>query len=108
MSLEGEREIPAVTVDEALAVLNRALANDPDCLNALMVLEVECNDAMGDDPTIQVGPSFVGDEPLVLRFLGLLNGIFGVDERGIGHLAMCWDDDPKRLARFMRTHRARQ
>ena len=93
----------AVTVDEAIAVLNRALANDPECIRALMVAEAECNDAMGDDPTIQVGPSFVGEAPLVLRCIGLLNGIFGTDERGIGHIAMEWADDPKRVAGFRRT-----
>ena len=63
-------------------MLNEALDLDGDALEALVTHRVPVNDGLADHPTIQVG-----DEPPVLGPLGLLNGMFGVDEAGWGFIA---------------------
>ena len=47
---------------DAIAVLNRALAADPNAINALMLAQVECNDHLADDPSVQVGPSYYDED----------------------------------------------
>lgn len=74
----------------AIATLNEALAADPDAINALMRLEVECNAALGRHPSIQVGAQWLS---LTLRPLGLINGLFGADEDGWGFICMKTDAD---------------
>ena len=50
-------------------------------------------------PTIQVGQLHLDKRPEV-RFIGLLNGMFGVDKDGWGCIAMICDDKTKRLIGF--------
>lgn len=98
-----------VSIGDVLKVLNRALKADPGAMAALRETKVECNEALANDPTIQCGvrtePGSVhavyeGDEPVsvggrkvyTVGFLGILNGIFGIDERtGCGAIAAAYD-----------------
>ena len=84
----------------AVEILNEALAADPVAINRLFLMEVGVNDALRDHPTIQVMSRGImrtddvidpatqvpeADEATprvsVLRPLGLINGLFGVDAR---------------------------
>lgn len=87
----------SVTVDEVIDLLNDALGDDPDAMQALVETRVPCNQKLADHPTIQVGTV----EPLVIfntkeseeipqyrvGLLGILNGIFGIGESGSGQIA---------------------
>jgi len=68
-----------ITVDEAIAVLNRALEHDREAVSAVLLNRVPCNEALADDPTVQVSITDGGSS--TLSALGLLNGLFGVDEK---------------------------
>jgi len=68
-----------LSIDEALVVLNRAVKADPEAMEALIENHVPCNQALADDPEIQVrataGMHSVG-------MLGILNGLFGIEDKG--------------------------
>jgi hypothetical protein len=75
----------SVTKDEAIELLNAALSLDPEAMKALAFSRVECNEPLAVHPTIQV--IRVGEKNMV-GLMGILNGLFGVDDRGVGAIAM--------------------
>lgn len=86
----------AVTPADAVDVLNRIHAADPLVLDQLVSARVSCNQALADDPTVQVGGFNAEGEPVrsdgpavayQVGLLGILNGIFGVQENGQGYIA---------------------
>lgn len=85
-------------VNEAIAVLNRIHAADPTVLPALMSYRVRCNEAVADDPSVQVKvvpADQLGKEDgyFEVGLLGIINGIFGVDARSVGFIGAYYDDD---------------
>ena len=82
-----------IIVRRAIDVLNDCLRTDPDAINALMQYEVPVNDALAGHPTVQVGMNL--DSRVVLRPLGLINGLFGIREDGYGHIVALVDKDGK-------------
>lgn len=76
-------------------------------MQALFAHRVPCNSALRDHPTIQVAAD--GDEDIPggaqasVGVIGLLNGLFGVDERGWGHICGHWDDQGHTLLGFALT-----
>lgn len=81
----------SITIDEALGVLNRMVGEDADAVSHLCLTRVECNQALAENPTVQVG--HVDDDPakpLEVGFLGVLNGLFGADDRGWGAICGVW------------------
>lgn len=93
------------TVGTAIEVLNRIHHADPTVLPALIEHRVPCNQAVADDPMVQAGSRSVApesnDPPYEVGFLGILNGIFGIDERGWGHIAANYDTTTGRLIEFV-------
>lgn len=85
-----------VTLTHALSVLNRIHALDPTVMPALIGYRVPCNDALAADPTVQVGSS---GEKYEVGLLGILNGLFGVDENDWGFIYARFDKD-KNLIEF--------
>ena len=81
---------PTVTLTQAVAFFNEVLQCDPDALSKLMNYRVPCNDALAEHPTIGVrienGESDVG-------FLGILNGLFGIQSNNTGYIAGFKDKD---------------
>ncbi|MEQ8666946.1 MAG: hypothetical protein RIC16_14595 [Rhodospirillales bacterium] len=67
-------------VIKALAVLNDALARDPEAITQLINLRVPCRKKLGDHPTIRI--ALYGDEYRV-GILGLINGILGDSPSGV-------------------------
>ena len=94
-------------VDNAIRVLNEALEADPGAVRRLMNMETDCNQAMADHPSIQVGaydkdtgdPTIGG--PYWVRPLGLINGLFGTASDAWGFIAMNVRDDGS-IAEFFR------
>ena len=78
------------THEDAIEVLNRIHSTDPTVLPQLIAYRVPCNEGLVDDPTVQVG---VHDGTAEVGLLGIINGIFGVDERSWGFIAAIYDDD---------------
>ncbi|MDD4402022.1 MAG: hypothetical protein PHI24_09135 [Desulfitobacteriaceae bacterium] len=74
----------SVTVDDVIALLNEAIALDPDAMHSLVSARVTCNDALARHSTIQVA---LEDREFKVGIIGILNGIFGKNERGLGPVA---------------------
>lgn len=58
-------------IQQAIDALNAAFAADPEAIEALLLHEVPCNEALEAHPTVQVGGP-VGNA--TVRAMGLLNG----------------------------------
>lgn len=89
------------TIDSAVELLNKALELDRRAISSLIQYRVPCNQAMADHPSIQVG-SIPPSETVVVGLLGIINGIFGADEKGCGFIGMM--DDDGIVDRFMKVH----
>ena len=79
-----------VSIDEAIDLLNDMLRIDPMATNVLFCAAAPVNQALRDHPTIQVGGE-PGYFPVV-RLMGVINGIFGVDENVCGAIAAEYDN----------------
>ena len=91
MSLEDTHmSSKPVTVAEAVAVLNRLVAADPDAMSALVNHRVPANQALVDDPTAQCG-TYEGVARIGL--VGVLNAIFGADEKSWGYIMVQVDEE---------------
>ena len=89
-------------VDHAIAVLNELVALDREVIETLIETRVPCASSLIYHPTAQVvGGDALEDGPH-LGMLGVLNAIFGADDRGYGYIAADFDDDGN-LVRFVRT-----
>ncbi len=93
-----------VTVDDAIKFLNEVLRLDPAVATAIVEHRFNCTEALADHPSVQVmSRPFV---PSQVGLLGLLNGLFGVDEHGWGYITAEFDDN-NNLVQFRRTeHKA--
>ena len=89
-----------VAPQEVVDFLNEALKLDKNCIETLFNYGVDCNESIVNHPTIQCGKYGDMKNPR-LRFVGLLNGIFGVDENGYGCIAMSLDDETNKLQKFI-------
>lgn len=88
MSNENPHAIrESITVDHAIEVLNRMLQTDHNATALLfLTARVPCHEGLADDPTIQVRAYKVNkDDPAYsVGILGIINGLFGIDEGGWG------------------------
>lgn len=85
------------TPQDAIDLLNEALRLDPHVMGWLIAFRGPCNDALAEHPTIQVGQNSK-DEPTVVGMLGILNGIFGKRDNGMGFIGAVYDGG--KLVRF--------
>jgi hypothetical protein len=65
-------------LQHAVDVLNRALAADPDAINALFAHRAPCNDELAHDPDVMVRA--FDNEPQTVGLLGVINGCIGGDK----------------------------
>lgn len=75
----------SLSVNQAIELLNSAVAADDIAMECLIESRVECNKALADHPTIQVAGHGTGTYTVGL--LGILNGLFGISETGFGIIA---------------------
>lgn len=82
----------SVTLDDVSSLLNELIKIDPWCMHRLFEARVACNKTLADHPTVQVQP---GDDNRTweVGILGILNGLFGVDELFSGAFAGVYSDD---------------
>ena len=97
-----------ISIDDAIALMNEALQADSVCITGLCSMRMACNDGLANHPAIQVldipmkGTSKRRKDQAVLGFLGILNGLFGVDEKGYGSIAASFGKDGI-INKFVRT-----
>ena len=78
-----------ITIDEALEYLNSLIDADREAINELIFnKKVSCNEMLENHPSCQVGGK-VGDATVGL--LGILSGLFGVDDNNCGAIAVKTD-----------------
>lgn len=88
----------SVTVEDAIILLNEALAADQEAINALYRSKVSCNETLANHPTIQIGVR--PDNNYVVGLLGIMNGLFGIDDKGYGAIVAIIDDDTGKITSF--------
>ena len=82
-----------VTLEETAEYLNELLKTDPGTINALFNIRSTCTEAFANHPTVQVGCQGEGKNRWCqVGFIGILNGLFGIDEKGWGHLVLTLDN----------------
>jgi hypothetical protein len=87
-----------VNLASLIVFLNQINDLDPSVLPALIAYRVPCNKEVGEHPTIQTGKTKDGYE---VGILGILNGLFGVNEDGWGYIAAHYKDkELKEIERF--------
>jgi len=95
----------SITVDDVLEVLNRMLKKDREATNKLFLFgQVTCNGELQADPTIQVR-AYEREgcaPPPAVGILGVINGLFGVDEEGYGPIALVTDEACGGIMEFVR------
>ncbi len=90
-----------VTVTEVIDYLNEITELDRSAILAIFTNRVKCNEKLANHPTVQIGESN-GD--FTVGILGILNGLFGVDENNWGPICSVSDKSNKaRPYRFDRT-----
>jgi hypothetical protein len=89
-----------VSIDEVLAFLNELVKVDEPAIRSLVETRVPCGLALAEHPTVQV-QAYPNGTPLV-GVLGVLNGLFGVDDRNYGPITAEFEDDGT-LTGFHRT-----
>lgn len=93
----------SVTIDEMVTFLNEFLSLDPQATSEFLNRRILVNDLVVNHPTIQCR---VKDNQGSINLIGLLNGLFGIDEKGYG--ALCYvieEADRETILRFQRYKR---
>jgi len=91
----------SITIEQAIEVLNEAFKLDARTIQWLINNRVPCNAELAGHPTIQVKAiqrrHIYGGEPVryEIGLLGIINGLFGVNENESGYIAAEFDDDGK-------------
>ena len=85
-----------ISIKETVDYLNDLLKVDPDAINALFSIRVGCNKSLADHPTLQV--IGLSKDYFIFGIIGLLNGLFGIDEHGWGHISA--DCEGSKITRF--------
>ena len=90
-----------ITIQDVCDLLNELLEKDRYCINSLLFTRVTCNKAIADHPTVQV-QQYKNDKLPAVGLIGIINGLFGIREDGMG--AFCAEvDDNGELITFKPT-----
>jgi len=88
-----------VTLDGTIAFLNELTAIDRVAMTMLLTNLVPCSKDLVKHPTVQVGEGQDGIP--IVGLLGILNGLFGIDDDGWGAIAAVFEDG--KLVEFVKT-----
>jgi len=81
----------SVTIQEVVGFLNELLDIDQCTISSMMSTRFSCRRHLADHATVQVGS--LGAEHCVVGFIGLLNGLFGIDKYGWGHISAEYEEN---------------
>jgi len=90
-----------ISIQDVCNLLNEMLDLDYEATSNLIACRVECNEKIEKHPTIQV-QKLDQNAPSKVGIIGVLNGMFGIREDGMGAIALEIDDD-KRIIGFKPT-----
>ena len=116
MEGDGTMIHESLTIDGVIEFLNGCLEEDRPALTRMMLARTVCTEGLALHPTTQVGEAAVlagdcGRWRYHIGPLGLLNGMFGIDDDGWGAITAIFKDDGSELIRFERTtdaHKGRE
>jgi hypothetical protein len=92
-----------VSIHDTIEYLNELLALDAKAMATMIGSRVQCNDALRDHHTALVLATGPAGSNARVGMLGLLNGLFGVRDDGLGEISAVFDKG--KLVRFERTPR---
>lgn len=75
----------SIDPERVVQLLNEMLKLDQEAVYSLFGFRTPCNDSIANHESIQVSDETPSAS---VGFLGILNGLFGVDEHGIGPICM--------------------
>jgi len=84
-----------ITMQDAVDLLNEALKLDSVAVNSVCNVRCLCNLDLAKHETIQVGQAGRNGQVFIVGIIGLLNGMFGKDQAGLGALCAIYDDNFK-------------
>jgi hypothetical protein len=79
-----------ISVKDVCELMNEMLEMDYSCTYNLVSIRVDCNEAILNHPTIQVQQ--IGKDSPKVGILGILNGLFGVNDDNMGSISMMIDN----------------
>ena len=88
----------SITVHDAVRVLGEAFEADPKAMAELVEARASCNERLASHPTIQVYENEY--QTCEVGLLGILNGLFGINHDGRGHIEAVYDGVYPTLAGF--------
>lgn len=80
----------SVTLQETVDFLNELLVTDPTAISSLFSVRLACNKKLADHETVQVGA--LSKSFFQVGMIGILNGLFGIDKYGWGHISADYED----------------
>lgn len=90
-----------VSINDVIELLNDATKRDPDAIARLVNFRTLCNELLSDHPTIQVSSD---GGKFSVGLLGIINGIFGIDDKGWGVIAAVFNVDCPKGKYSFRSH----
>ena len=90
--------IESITVNEVVEFLNHLLTIDRKTITSLIKHKIECNKNLFKHPSVQVLKT---KDKYLVSMLGILNGMFGVDNNGYGQITACFENDI--IIKFVKT-----
>ena len=81
----------SITVQDVCNLLNEMLACDYGATHDLLCFHTRCNNELLTHPTIQV--IHAGADIPTVGILGVLNGLFGVNDDNRGPISCVWEND---------------
>lgn len=79
-----------VSPQDAVTILNELLECDAVAVSALVNHRIPCNQVLANHSTVQVSRD---DQGYRVGLLGIINGLFGIDDRGWGAIAAKVESD---------------
>ena len=73
-----------VSIYATVDFLNKLLKIDKNAVSSLFSMRITCNEKLADHKTVQVRE--LGKDTFQVGMIGILNGLFGIDEFGWGHI----------------------
>lgn len=80
----------SITIQETVDFLNSLIKIDSSTITKLFDTRIHCNEAIANHETVQV--INVGIHYFKVGMIGILNGLFGIDEYGWGHIIANYED----------------
>lgn len=86
--MEGTK---TVDLQNVVDFLNGLLAADRRAIQELISTKVKCNEKLAFHPTVQV--IITGPDKYETGILGVLNGLFGIDEKGESYIMAVFSEN---------------